>query len=384
MNCCIRFSNPPRRIRNHAKFASCGNTIAAFRVFAHSLLQTGKHVQDPSGSIQKDEEASKWNSEIEQYSHAEWLHPSTRQFFFKEHRKTAGFQPQTIFRSLPKSLFIQTNKYTMKSPSPLLIIAISAIAMACWMSQEVFASAQEESVSKTDTIHIDDRHDGGDAEIISHLRSSRHLRRHGERGSSIINSRTDHRKERLPPNNNGNNVQNDSLDGNTIVVGAEDGEEDDFDYGDGCFGGETSRDRDDEDGEEEEGSVREDIIDEEPDQDGANNGPPPCINLKVVLNTDRFPCDITHSVRELTTASADGGSDYIWIEDEFEPYGTYFQNACVDPTKCWRYEIEDAFGDGLFGFANVVIYYDGIEQFRGRRIGFGGYRDFGSGCEGSL
>lgn len=102
---------------------------------------------------------------------------------------------------------------------------------------------------------------------------------------------------------------------------------------------------------------------------GTGNSNSGCVEVVITLQTDKHPEDTSHL---LVT-----GDEGIFYDNDFDSYETYQEKACIDPARCTKYYIRDAFGDGLSG-EGVEIKYGGQVLYSGGDFGYGGIKELGT------
>lgn len=99
---------------------------------------------------------------------------------------------------------------------------------------------------------------------------------------------------------------------------------------------------------------------------------PSCVDIEARVVTDRYGYETSHFLR-----SSDG--TYFWRYNRLGRNREYIDSACVDPSGCYRYQINDSYGDGISG-EGVTLKYDGEVLYTGGDFGYGGFLDLGAGC----
>lgn len=97
-----------------------------------------------------------------------------------------------------------------------------------------------------------------------------------------------------------------------------------------------------------------------------------CVDIGVTIQTDRWGYETSHSLQ-----SYDG--TVYWNRNRLASRQTLSESACVSPLGCYRFQINDAFGDGIRG-EGIQLSYGNNVVYSGGDFGYGGYRDLGSGC----
>jgi hypothetical protein len=111
--------------------------------------------------------------------------------------------------------------------------------------------------------------------------------------------------------------------------------------------------------------------DPDPDPDPPATPTPNFQTLLINLRTDDFASENSFSLR-----SSDG---FEWNLRTLRNNRTYKRSASIDMNGCYRFRIKDSYGDGIFG-RGFVLKLDGVVDFRGGDIGYGGFIDYGDGC----
>jgi len=103
------------------------------------------------------------------------------------------------------------------------------------------------------------------------------------------------------------------------------------------------------------------------------------INALIELMTDQWPTETSMSIEDV------GTGEVLWTNPSItEEYYLYQFSECMDETKCYRFKIEDSFGDGLRdssgGSGYFSMEYDGLPVASGSAFGSLVTAEFGYGC----
>ena len=102
---------------------------------------------------------------------------------------------------------------------------------------------------------------------------------------------------------------------------------------------------------------------------------PASVTIRINFRTDGYAYETSYYLRR----QSDG--EKLWDVDgrDLRNYQAYYQQSKVNPNDCYRFEIFDSFGDGIFG-TGIELIWDGRTAYSGGNFGSGGYLDFGNGC----
>jgi hypothetical protein len=124
------------------------------------------------------------------------------------------------------------------------------------------------------------------------------------------------------------------------------------------------------------------------DSGNGNNGnnPPPspptpttppgaCADVEMAFRTDGYAYEMSYTLRR----ASDGEEIWNTSGTDLSNFQRYIQRSCINPSSCYRFDIDDSFGDGLSG-SGIRLTFDGEVLYEGGSYGYGGYRLIGGGC----
>jgi hypothetical protein len=115
--------------------------------------------------------------------------------------------------------------------------------------------------------------------------------------------------------------------------------------------------------------------------DNGNNPTPPitppgaCVDIEMAFRTDRYAYELSYTLRN----TSDGDKLWDTSGSNLRNFQRYTQRSCINPSSCYRFDINDSFGDGLSG-SGIRLTFDGKVLYEGANYGYGGYRLIGNGC----
>ena len=107
--------------------------------------------------------------------------------------------------------------------------------------------------------------------------------------------------------------------------------------------------------------------------------PPPggtCADIEMAFRTDGYAYEMSYTLR----GASDGEEIWDTSGSALSNFQRYIQRSCINPLSCYRFDINDIFGDGLSAGSIVRLTYDGEVLYEGRNYGYGGYLLIGDGC----
>jgi hypothetical protein len=107
--------------------------------------------------------------------------------------------------------------------------------------------------------------------------------------------------------------------------------------------------------------------------------PPPggaCADIEIAFRTDGYAYEMSYTLRHASDR------EEIWDTSgsTLRNYRRYIQTSCINPLSCYRFDINDSFGDGLSASGILRLAFDGEVLYEGRKYGYGGYLLIGDGC----
>jgi subtilisin family serine protease len=96
------------------------------------------------------------------------------------------------------------------------------------------------------------------------------------------------------------------------------------------------------------------------------------VTVRINFRTDGYAYETSYYLRR----QSDGNR--LWDVDgrELRNFQSYYQQSTVNPGDCYRFEIFDSYGDGIFG-TGIELLWDGERIYQGGNFGYGGYIDLG-------
>jgi hypothetical protein len=108
----------------------------------------------------------------------------------------------------------------------------------------------------------------------------------------------------------------------------------------------------------------------------------PCTPVELLVRTDDRASETAYSLVPKENSNNDE-NNYLWLQNfgTLENDQEYDESACVDPTKCWRFDIHDSGRDGIQGEGyGIRLTFGGTVRFQGGQFGRGGFLLLGDAC----
>ena len=106
---------------------------------------------------------------------------------------------------------------------------------------------------------------------------------------------------------------------------------------------------------------------------GEEATPPPteaCVPFQLRVRTD----DWGEETRVVLTK----GDTVVWDFADFDSLEVYNYDECLSPSVCHRLQVFDSEEDGMERPGRIIVWYDGIRVFSGRKFGDGLDLEYGS------
>ena len=98
-----------------------------------------------------------------------------------------------------------------------------------------------------------------------------------------------------------------------------------------------------------------------------------CVPCSLKIVTDQYGIETSYLLKR------NDNQDVIWTGQNLSSNQTYMDNACLEPSLCYRFEIYDTYGDGIRG-EGIELTYNGQILYKGGSFEHGGFTQFGDGC----
>jgi subtilisin family serine protease len=105
------------------------------------------------------------------------------------------------------------------------------------------------------------------------------------------------------------------------------------------------------------------------------NPPGTCADIEIAFYTDGYAYEFSYTLR----SASDGKEVWDTSGAQLLNFQSYVQSSCINPLSCYRFVINDTFGDGLLG-SGIRLVFDGAVLYEGGDYGYGGYKLVGGGC----
>lgn len=106
--------------------------------------------------------------------------------------------------------------------------------------------------------------------------------------------------------------------------------------------------------------------------------PPPgatCADFEIAFRTDGYAYEMSYDLRSMS----DGLQIWNTSGSQLRNFQRYIQKSCIFPLSCYRFNINDTFGDGLSG-SGIRLVLDGKVLYEGGRYNYGFSALIGDGC----